>query len=168
MSDLKNLVNETLEKQQCDTVRFKQWKSTDRSTLEEVELDVEDFVDNLTEKYIHLTEHHFIAEHQSKFFKQKKASLRSNEAVIVLDFAENYAAQGFHWNNSQVTIHPIVIYFKNPDNLELHHHNFAMISDHYVHDTNAVYSFQKIAMKEIQKQLPFISKVFYFSDGSSA
>ena len=57
----------------------------------------------------------------------------SNEAVIVLDFAENYAfivqdaAQGFHWNNSQVTIHPVVVYHRNRDTGNTEHLNLAMI-----------------------------------------
>ena len=39
--------------------------------------------------------------------------------LIVLDFAINYssvihdAVQGFHWNNSQATLHPMVIYYNN-------------------------------------------------------
>ena len=53
-------------------IKFKQWKSTDRSNLEDVELEVDDFVDDLVEKYVTLTEHHFIAEHQSHYFRQKK------------------------------------------------------------------------------------------------
>ena len=43
------------------------------------------------------------------------------EGVLVIgDFAENYSfvlqdtAQGFHWNNSQATIHPFVIYHRFP------------------------------------------------------
>ena len=67
-----------------------------------------------------LTEHHFISQKQTKFFREKKESLQPGECVIVLEFAENYlfvvqdAAQGFHWNNSQATIHPLVLYYVDP------------------------------------------------------
>ena len=42
-----------------------------------------------------------------------------DECIILLDFAENFsiaiqdAAQGFHWDNSQATLHPFVDYFNN-------------------------------------------------------
>ena len=48
-----------------------------------------------------------------KYDLQKK--LKENELIILLDLAENYsfieqdAVQGYHWNNSQVTLHPIVV-----------------------------------------------------------
>ena len=64
-----------------------------------------------------LTEHHYVAKKQAEFFKQLKENLQFRECVIVLHFVKNYsfsvqvAAQGFHWNNSQATIHPFVIYY---------------------------------------------------------
>ena len=38
-----------------------------------------------------LTEHHFIAKKQSEFLRVKKVSLKFDEAVLILDFAENYS-----------------------------------------------------------------------------
>ena len=84
----------------CNTIYFKQWVSTDRSQHETRELEVGEFLDELSE----LT---------------AKNALKFDGCAIVLDFAENYSfvvqddVQGFHWNNSQVTLHPFVIYFKN-------------------------------------------------------
>ena len=68
-------------------------------------------------KFGKLTKHHYVAKKQAEFLKQMKENLKFGESVIVSDFAENYsflvqdAAQGFHWNNSQATIHPFVIYY---------------------------------------------------------
>ena len=42
---------------------------------------------------------------------------RQIEVLILLNFAENYsfvvqdAVQGYHWNNSQATLHPFVAYY---------------------------------------------------------
>ena len=66
-----------------------------------------------------LTVHLFNEESQNKYFKYAKDNISEGECVTVLDFAENYsfivqdAVQGFHWNSSQATIHPVVIYCVN-------------------------------------------------------
>ena len=61
--------------------------------------------------------------------------------VVCADFSENYAfvlqdaAQGFHWNNSQCTIHPFVIYYKLSSSVS---HQSHVIIDCLHHDTTAV------------------------------
>lgn len=85
-----------------------------------------------------LTTHHYIKEEQSKFLKTLKETLGSNDIIVQMEFAENYSfliqhsSQGFHWNNCQATIHPIVIYYKPADNTQLllyHTHTSMMFSD---------------------------------------
>ena len=65
--------------------------------------------------------HHFITKPQGNFLKDLKEELKENELKILLDFTENYsfivqnAVQGYHWNNSQATLHLIIAYYKeNP------------------------------------------------------
>ena len=76
--------------------------TTDRSNLEEVELDFYDFLDEICDQIRNLTVHYFTAKSQNKYFKYVKDNLSEGEGVTVLDFAENYsfivqdAAQGFH------------------------------------------------------------------------
>ena len=109
-SFLRNELLQTIDPDEA--IRFTQWISTDRSQLVDEELEFEDFIENLMDKFEKLTVHHYVSKKEAEFFKQPK-----NVCVIVLDFAENYsflvqdAAQGFHWNNSQGTIHPFVIYY---------------------------------------------------------
>ena len=65
------------------------------------------------------------------------------ECMHLVDFAENYAfvvqdeVQGFHWNKSQCTLHPVVLYYKklNPDSqqLELKSHSLCFKSDDLDH-----------------------------------
>ena len=92
----------------------------------------------------------------------------------MLDFAENCsflvqdASQEFHWNNSQATIHPFVIYYVDGSG-KLADKSYACISDHKTHGTITVYSFLKHFNKHyLSKEFPFLHKVFYFSDGSAA
>ena len=67
--------------------------------------------------------------------------------MITADFSENYsvvlqdAAQGFHWNNLQATIHPFIVYYKDSD--ELKYICYVVISDSLRHNTVAVHLFQK-------------------------
>ena len=138
---------------QDDAIPFKKWQTMDRSNLEEAELDFYDFLDEICDQIRNLTVHHFIAESQNKYFKYAKDNLSEGERVTVLDFAENYsfivqdAVQGFHWNSSQATIHPFVIYYVNSEESiqdRLDHLSIACISDHLQHNTVAVYSFQKV------------------------
>ena len=74
-----------------DLVKYKQWVSTDRSNLEEHVGDLDYFLDKLTSMFFELTKHHFIAKKQSEFLRVKKASLKFDEAVLILNFAENYS-----------------------------------------------------------------------------
>ena len=156
------------------TIQFSQWFRTDRSQLVEEESEFDDFIKNLVGKFGKLMKHHYVAKKQAEFFKQLKENLQFKESVIVLDFAENYsflvqvAAQRFHWNSSQVTIHSFVIYYVDGSG-KLAHKSYACISDHKTHDTIMVYSFLKHFYKHyVSKEFPFPCKVFYFSDGSAA
>ena len=68
-----------------DLIKCKQWVSTDRNNLEE---HFDDFLDKLTSMFFELIEHHFSAKKQSGFLRVKKASLKFDEAVLILDFAD--------------------------------------------------------------------------------
>ena len=73
-----------------------------------------EFLETLVKKIETLTTHHYIAKHQSAYLSALKENLGPEEAIIIMDFAENYSfvvqdtAQGYHWDNSQVTL----TYFK--------------------------------------------------------
>ena len=89
---------------------------TSQRTKEEF---ADDFITLLSDMLYKLTEHHFIAKNQNQYLKGLKASLKPNECIIILDFAENFSfvvqdtAEAFHWNNTQATIHPFVVYHKS-------------------------------------------------------
>ena len=89
----------------------------------------------------------FIAKQQSAFHMEVKSSLQSGVFQVIADFAENYSfilqdeAEGFHWNNSQATVHPFVVYYTESSS-ELHQLSFVVISNCLHHDTVTVYVFQ--------------------------
>ena len=65
--------------------------TVDRSTLEEYEKPLEDFVPALIEKLDCLRPHAFIASQQSSFFYHQLENLQPGTMLIGGDFAENYA-----------------------------------------------------------------------------
>ena len=162
-----------LDENMIDNVMFKQWVSVDRSTLETFTMPTDEFVDKFCEKLKLLRPHSFLAVQQASFYQECKSTLQPGELLVTGDFSENYAfvlqdaAQGFHWNNSQATIHPFVAYYVEFG--ELHHISYVVISDCLHHDSIAVYLFQKKFIAHILKLFSSPPrKICYFSDGAAS
>lgn len=122
---------------------FKEWTTNDRAEIITRFVTLEDFIDLVVERIDKLTPHSFIAKEQSRYLNILKEELPENEVVVLGDFAENYQfmiqdeVQGFHWNSSQCTLHPIVIYFKS--NQGTQSHSLCFITDDRNHDVDMVY-----------------------------
>ena len=146
-----------------------QWTAVDRSSLETVSQHSDK---SFCEKLEALCPHSFIASQQSKFFNDSKSSLKLCEIIVFADFSENFAfvlqdaAQGFHWNNAQATIHPFVVYYRESDSSELRHLNFVVISNCMNHDTVVVHLFLTSFLKHALAFFPL--KIIYFSDGAAS
>lgn len=174
-----NLVN--LEKQMLENfeqtglveIKYKKWSTTDRCNLDTLIVDPETFTEQFISHLKILIPHHFISFQQSQFLKENKQSLQLGEFLVQLDFAENYsffvqdAVQGYHWNNTQSTIHPFVIYYKSDDILQ--HKSFVIISNCSNHDSIAVHLFINKMIKFLKEgQRMMIKKIFFVSDGAGA
>ena len=163
-----------LDESDIDQVIYKQWVSTDRSTLETHCASADEFVDPFCEKLELLRPHSFIAKQQASFYSLCKSDLKPGEVLVTVDFSENYsfvlqdAAQGFHWNNTQATIHPFVAYYV--ESRAVHHLSYVVISDCLHHDTLAVHLFQKHFIEFLRRYLPAFcfKKIVYFSDGAAS
>lgn len=151
---------------------FKQWVTVDRAELITQIKPTDEFLELLVENLSALKTHHFIAKIQSQYLKEVKERLTSKECVVLADFAENYTftvqdeIQSYHWNNQQATIHPFVYYYKNDEKICCR--NLCIISNHLVHDTISVYTFQKQLINDIKNISPTVEKVIYFTDGSGS
>ena len=86
-----------------------------------------------------------------------KKNVKENEAVVSLDFAENYGfviqdeAQSFHWNNDQATIFPVAVHYRDCNDVNLR--SIVCISEHLKHDTLAVHVFQKKLISYLRSEL---------------
>ena len=59
--------------------------------LEERVKPISELLEILVQDIDKLTTHHFIAKNQSNYLKYLKEILKPNEAIIILDFNENYS-----------------------------------------------------------------------------
>ena len=138
---------ESVMDREYDNIKYKQWVSTDRCNLvEKVEL-FDQFIDSLCKNAVKLTRHHYIAKKQNEFLKDLKKTMSYDTIIIVGDFSENYAyvvqdaAQEFHWENSQCTVHPFVVYFKDIETNECKHASYCFLSPNTNHNATIVYTF---------------------------
>ena len=170
-STLKVLLQQIMEDNFVEEVTYKQWVSVDHSNLETITNNTDTFIDSLCEKLEKLKRHSFIVKQQSQYQNFLKDSLLVGEFLVICDFAENYSfvlqdeVQAFHWNNSQATIHPFVIYFR--ENNQLNNTSFVVISECLHHDTVAVHIFQEKLMHFLSGKFSSVKKIFYFSDGAA-
>jgi hypothetical protein len=163
-----------------DRIEFKQWTTTDRATLQTNVLSVDEFVRVFLGSLPGVLRHDFIAKQQSQYLQRTKSMLRPHEFLVIGDFAENYsfvlqdAAQSFHWNNLQATLHPFVCYYvdsaANDDNdtTKINHVSFVVVSESNKHDTVAVHLFQKVLIEFLTNKIEKPQKIIYFSDGCAA
>ena len=144
--------------------KYKQWVSVDRCSLVETIEQTSEFIQSLSEKIVKLTRHHYIAKSQSSFLNNLKKNLNTNEAILLLDFSENYSfiiqdeVQSYHWKNVQCTVHPFVLYHKDSINGDVIHKSFCFLSPDLKHSTTMVYTFICNLMSHISLNLPHIKK----------
>jgi hypothetical protein len=123
----------------------------------------------LQKKLPSFLDHVFVKRKQSAFFEEKKSHLHHDEAVIQVDFAENYSCfhqdevQAAHWNKNQVTIFPVVVWTST--SCESH----VIVSNARNHDKRAVSVFLDIVLNDFVKgKHPEVKEVHIFSDGPSS
>lgn len=159
-----------MESRNIEEIIFSTWQATDRCTLKKECLSSDDFVDELCDRLKTLIPHHFISKTQSKYVSERKENLNKGEVLVQSDFSENYlyiaqdAAQAFHYNNEQCTIHPVVFYYKSGSNIK--HCSIVLLSNSTVHDVAAVYIMQEIVIHEIRKVCSDVKKIIYVTDGA--
>ena len=127
--------------------QFLQWTTVDRSSLIHHDESVPAYIEMVVSQLQILTAHSYIAKSQAKYLSRRKEEIDETCALFLGDFAENYSfvvqdeVQGFHWNNLQCTLHPVVVYYKSDNNLQ--HSSYCIISDDNHHDVPTIYEIQR-------------------------
>ena len=74
---------------------------------------------------------------QYQQIRELKDKIARNEIIVQLDFAENYSCrsveevQSAYFNQTSVTLHPMVAYFKDENNT-LQHQSYIVVSDELI------------------------------------
>ena len=104
-----------------------------------------------------LASHLFRAKWQINMLETCKETLSDNEAVTVMDFSENYSCrfqnevQSAFFDTNQVTIHPMMMYYKKDD--VLIKHSLNVISDDLKHDAHVVHKCREKWSRPLKKML---------------
>ena len=157
-----------------DIINYKRWTHDGQSKLQSVCETVADFITSLCTSADKTMDHHFTAKAQSSYLRHLKECLPVGTAVVLLDFAENYsficqdAVQGFHWETSQATLHPFVVYYRELPSNDLCCLSLCIISDDREHVAGTVHAFIEIVLTFLRSKMPDLQKIVYFSDGAAA
>jgi len=157
------------DKQDCeDSVKWRKWtESEGRPVQGNVLMSLEDAVDEVNGMFNDYKCHCLVKDQQSKLFKECKENILEKEAVIQIDFAENYAAvtqdevQSAHWNHTQITIFTAVAWFQNGCK------SFVVISDDLNHDKVTVWAMLGAIVRYLKTEHS-ITHIKLFSDGCAA
>jgi hypothetical protein len=169
--------------EQTDTTWWEEWvlqdheyhnKTTGKTevTKRTVKIRVEGTVDTLADKFEQalngkLSRHVYNIRHQYKELRQKRLALAANEAMLHIDFSENYGLkynreiQSAHFgaSNAQVTLHTGMVYTKNAK------YGFASISECRRHDAPAIWAHMKPVLDDLSKDRPEMDTLYFVSDG---
>lgn len=106
--------------------------------------------------------------------KRLKENLPANHCIVHMDFSENFSCksvqeiQSTYWNQTSVTLHPIVIYYKLSDSNELLHKSIVVISDEMGHNAPTVLTIIDKLIPEIKSLNPALKYIHYWTDGPNS
>ena len=115
----------------------------------------EDFLVLTKEEIVEFKDHVEGVKNQYNQVKQLKEILPSNQAMVQMDFAEDYKCQSqdeiqsAYWNATQVTLHPTVVYYKEENTLK--HKSFVFVFDKPAHNASTVFAILKQLVPESKR-----------------
>ncbi|KAK3089949.1 hypothetical protein FSP39_007894 [Pinctada imbricata] len=125
-------IEEDLEKIRGDKVQYKQWKRVkmndgkERMKIVDIEKGKDEFKDEMRYQFTEFREHVSRVKAQYSAVRKMKDQLPTNHVLVQMDFAENYSCQNLdeiqsaYWNTTMVTLHPTIVYHRQPDGTLVH------------------------------------------------
>ena len=122
------------------------------------------------------TFHSHINRIAGQFREQKylKENLRPNHVYIHMDFTEDYRCrlqneiQYAYWLPTQVTIHPVMMYYKTQNSEETSHKSFVFISNESRHDAIFAYTLIGNLVPLLKEVVPDLEMVHYWTDSPTS
>ena len=106
---------------------------------------------------------------QFKQQKNLKENLPDNHVYIHMDFAEDYRCrsqneiQSVYWSPTQVTIYPVVMYYKNRREKENSHQSFVFVSSESHHDATFIYTLIGKLVPLLKEIVPNLEMIHYWT-----
>lgn len=152
------------------TGQEKNVKKTIKQEIQTTASNIANILENEMKKYL-IHENNIL--HQFRSMKHAKENLLNEEIIIHMDFSENYAfkyseeAQSVHFGGSreQVTLHTVVVYYKQDTNLTCK--CFCTLSESLKHSSPAIWAHLQPVFQHMKRELPNIIKVHFLSDSPS-
>ncbi|XP_053391572.1 uncharacterized protein LOC123539851 [Mercenaria mercenaria] len=181
-SKLKTFLNPLIQADDSKEHTWKKWKlglvgtaskSVKRQILVEEKGSLSALIDELLECLEMLALHLFTARWQYKQFNDISKNVPENVVVTIADFSENYRCvsqdeiQSAYYSYSQVSVFPMIAYYKCPDCEDVVQESAVFISDDLNHDAMAVNLFSKLMFEHISSHVK-VEQEIQFSDGCAA
>lgn len=152
--------------------QWKQWfKSTDGwLQIQKVQGSKKELLQEIEKQIPKYKVHCNIKAKQSSFFEEMKLKTSETDAVVQVDFAENFSIisqdeiQSAHWRHPQVTMFTCCVWLKKGQQML----NYVIVSSDLSHDSIAVWFYLKKIFGHIKAKYSALQKITVFSDGSAA
>ena len=132
------------------------------------------FIETLTRQTQEFVDHVSRLRTQYSEIRQLKDNLPKHHMIVHMDFAENYNCksleeiQSAYWNQTSVTLHPTVIYYRPDEGSDLQHQSFVFMSDEMNHNSITVLTFLHKIIREIKTIDPEVQHVHYWTDSPTS
>ena len=172
-----NAVQELVDKLPA-RVNFSHWKRVDvdgkkKMKILVVDMEKQKFGELFRKEVESFRGHAKRVQIQYEQLKMLKENLADDEAIVQMDFAENYTCQSLeevqsaYWNASMVTLHPAVAYYRSEDG-QVSHKSRVFISDELGHNSATVFAFIKELIPHLKVMLPQIKHIHYYTDSPTS
>ena len=172
----------------CDVKQFsyEQWKkvpvtikskSGEEKVIQKMKLvqqtkSKEEFVELFSTDLIKFRTHAIRIKTQYLAQRTLKENLHDTDIYIHMDFAEDYRCRSqeeihsAYWSQTQVTIHPVVSYYKKDGKVT--HQSYVFISNEPSHDAKFVYALLKKLVPALVKLVPDVEFIHYWTDSPTS
>ncbi|XP_048256959.1 uncharacterized protein LOC125382708 [Haliotis rufescens] len=159
-----------------DDVEYDEWRRVDvegKKKMKVVKIikNATDFKNYMLLEFAEFRDHVGRVKSQYAAIHELKDTLPDGHIIIQMDFAENFTCssmdeiQSAYWNPTNVTLHPVVVYYKLDI---LVHKNFIYVSDVNQHNSTAVLTILKLMLPELNTTFPYATHVHYWTDSPSS
>ena len=145
----------------------------ERMKIVDIEKGKDEFKDKMRTQFSEFKEHVSRVKAQYSAVRKMKDQLPANHVLIQMDFAENYSCQNLdeiqsaYWNTTMVTLHPTIVYHRQPDG-SLVHSSYVFVSEVLQHNSSMVQTILKDLMETLKVSHPDITRIHFWTDSPTS